>query len=301
MGSPSERTWRVGGSVPADFVPMQVVARSDGSGWLFGWQGGQALGERRGAILNVSAAGAVNLAWSGAGWVRCGSVRAGAGFAVQARPGPVFTLLSNVEGRAWRALEPIPAESITAVLTVSADEAWLSGAGVLLRYSGGAFTRVSAPSEGDSTRERLFLVGGQVALATPGGLFLARRGGDRWGRRDMEGAHVRALEFPYIAAVRDGRVEIGRLEPAFVSWLGAVEGEGDPAAIGWLGGAMQLALVPTNPRANPGMILVASAPAGGFSTSLLKIPPTEAWIGIAGPKGALALATSRELLQSGPS
>lgn len=301
MGSPSERTWRVGGPVPGDFVPMQVVAEANGSGWLFGWQGGQALRDRRGAILSVSAAGAVHVAWSGAGWVRCGSVRAGAGFAVQARPGPVFTLLSQVEGGAWREVAPVPAESITAVLTVSADEAWLSGAGVLLRYFGGAFHKVSAPSEGDSTRERLFLVGDQVALAAPAGLFLAREGGVRWGRRDMEGAHVRALEFPYIAAVRDGRVEIGRLEPAYVSWIGAVEGEGDPAGIGWFGGAMQLALVPANPRANPGMILVASAPAGGFTTTLLKIPPTEAWMGIAGARGALALAASRELLQSGPS
>ncbi|GDX81253.1 hypothetical protein LBMAG42_30640 [Deltaproteobacteria bacterium] len=301
MGSPSERAWRVGGPVPPDFVPMQVVAAPDGSGWLFGWRGGEPLSERQGSILAVSAEGAVSVAWSGPGWVRCASMRGSAGFAVQGRPGPVFTLLAASEGGRWRDVGPIPAGSVTSVLAVDAEEAWLSGAGGLLRYFRGAFTQVSAPGDRDSTRERLFLAGEQVVLATPAGLHLAREGGARWGHRDMEGAHVRALAFPYIAAVREGRVEIGRLEPAFVSWLGVVGGEGDPAALAWAGKAMQLALVPANPRANPGMILVASNPAGGFSTTLLKLPPTEGWIGLSGAKGALALAASRELLQSGPS
>lgn len=301
MGSPSERAWRTGGPAPLDFVPMQVQAASDGSGWGFGWRGGEALSDRQACILRVSAAGAVVAAWSGPGWVRCGNLRGRVGFAVQARPGPVFTLLAGGEDGGWREVAPIPAESITAVLTVSADEAWLIGAGVLLRYFNGLFTNVVSPGSGDPTRERLFLVADQVALATAAGFFLAREGGRRWGRRDMEGAHVRALQFPYIAALRDGRVEIGRLEPAFVSWIGVVEGQGDPASLAWSGGAMQLVLAPADPRAHPGMILVASAPTGGFSTTLLKIPPNEAWIGIAGAKGALALAASREWLQSGPS
>ncbi len=204
MGSPSERRWRVGGPVPPDFVPMQVQAASDGSGWLFGWQGGQSLAERTGAILQVSAAGALREAWSGPGWVRCGDMRGEAGFAVQARPGPVFTLLGTADGGSWREVAAIPAASITAVLTMGPNEAWLSGAGVLLRYSDGVCSPVASPGAGDPTRERLFLAGEQVVLA-------------------------------------------------------------------------------------------------GFSTSLLRIPPNEAWVGLAGATGALALAASRELLQSGAS
>ena len=61
-----------------------------------------------------------------------------------------------------------------------------------------------------------------------------------------------------------------------------------------------MAIAPADLRTTQGIILVSSHPAGGFATSLLHLPPHEAWIGIAGARGALALSADRRILQAGP-
>jgi hypothetical protein len=293
------RAWRGGSYVPADFVPEAVVAEPDGAGWLHGWRGGPAVELRTGVILRVTAAGVVTEEWSSPGWIRAGDRRGHVGFAVWARPGPVFTLLRAASDGAWSEIGPIPAASVTQVRAVGPDEAWMLGAKGLVVWAGGAFRSVEPPAPIDVTRDRVFTVANTLTLATHTGLHLARDGGRRWGHRAVDG-HVRALAFPYCVADRGGRLCFGKLDAAFVDWVGTVEGEGDPVAFSWAGGAMQLALAPRDPARHPGLLLVASAPGGGFTTSLLRVPPTEGWIGLAGAGGALALAADRRLLQSGP-
>lgn len=297
----SDRAWRFGAGHLGDLTPEQVIAQPDGSGWVFGWRGGPAaaLGERTGVIVRVDAAGQVTTTWEGAGWVRAGSIGPGAGFAVVGHPGPRFSLLRTTDGARWEDLGELPLASATTVLTISKDEAWILGAEGLCRWAGAA-APVRGPGERDSTRDRLFRVGDAAVLATPDGLWIARDGGARWGHRHVDGAHVRALASPYVAARHGGRLRIGRLTAAFVDWLGEVEGRGDPAALAWEGGAVQLAVVPDDPAEHPGLVLVASSPRGGFERALLHLPPAAAWLGLAGARGVLAVTADRRLLQSGP-
>ena len=304
LGRP-ERAWRLGAQAPAGFVPERIVAQPDGSGLMFGWRGGPGPVDRVGVILRVYADGGLRTVWEGPGWVRAGDLLDGAGFAVVGHPGPRFTLLRavSVDVGGWVELGEIPAQSVTSALIMGPDEVWLLGADTLIRWKAGEFEAKSAPGRRDSTRDRLFRVGDQLVLGTPEGLFLSRDDGQRWGHRNVDGAHVRALAFPYLAAVQDGRVRLGRLEGAFVEWLGDVTDPGDPLSMGWtarpLGAAMQLALVPDDPAAHPGLAIAASHPDGGFVTSLLALPPNESWLGVAGDKGALALTETRRVLQAG--
>lgn len=294
------RVWRAVGHAPAAFVPEQIHARPDGSGLIGGWSGGDVAG-RTGMILEVSAEGAVEVVWSGPGWVRSLDCRGDTCFAIVGHlrgAEPRFTLLRGT-GHTWSDLGEVPAVSVTAVRAVGPDEAWMVGAGSLCRWNG-VFSSPEAPGERDGTTDRLFLAGDQVVLATPNCLWLPRDGGARWAKRDADGAHVRALAFPYVAAPRGGGIAIGKLEPAWCSWIGTVDGAGDPIALTWAGGAMQMAVAPADPRANSGIVLVSSHPDGGFATSLLHVPPHDAWIGLAGARGVLALAADRRVLQAGP-
>lgn len=298
-----DRAWRIRGRLDEDVVPEQVSARPDGSGWVFGWRAGPEPEARQGVILRVAADGTPTVTWTNPGWVRAGAFAEGVGFAVWGLPGPRFHLLRTVDGHTWTDLGTIPAPSVTAVLALRPDEAWLLGAGSLLRWTG-AFHAVTPPADVDSTRDRLLRVADQVVFASPSGLWLARDAGARWGHRGVEGAHLRAIDFPYCAAVRADGIAIGRLDGAFVDWLGTVQGEGDPVAFGWderTGNPrMQLAIVPHDPGRHPGIALAASHPDGGFATSLVKLPPNAAWFGLAGGRGFLGVAADRRLLQSGP-
>ena len=296
----ADRAWRAVGHAPPDFVPEQIYARPDGSGLIGGWTGAD-VGSRTGMILEVSAAGAVDVAWSGPGWVRSLDYRGDTCFAIVGGlrgPEPRFSLLRGA-GRVWTDLGEVPAASVTAVRAVGPEEAWMVGAGSLCRWNGD-FASMVAPGERDGTTDRLFLAGDQLVLATPAGLWLPRDGGARWARREADGAHIRALSFPYVAAPRGGGIAIGKLEPAWLSWIGTVQGPGDPIALTWAGGAMQMAVAPADPGATKGIVLVSSHPDGGFATSLLRVPPHEAWIGLSGARGALALAADRRVLQAGP-
>lgn len=296
----ADRAWRAVGRAPTGFVPEQIYAEPDGSGLIGGWSGAD-VAHRRGMILAVSATGEVVVEWEGHGWVRALDRRGDTCFAILGRVadgGPGFNLLRGAAG-SWSDLGEIPAVSVTSVCAVGPDEAWMLGAGALCRWDG-QFSVVDAPGERDGTTDRLFLAGEQLVLATPAGLWLPRDGGARWVRREADGAHIRALSFPYVAAPRAAGIGIGRLEPAWLSWIGNVEGRGDPIALAWAGTGMQMAIAPADPRAHPGILLVSSDPAGGFSTTLLHIPPQDAWIGLAGARGALALTADRRVLQAGP-
>lgn len=288
------RPWRVGGELPGDLVPERIVATRDGGGWIFGQRGAG------GVVVAVGADGAIRVAWEGPGWVRAGDWH-GAGFAVRGeRVGgrPRFSLLRSLDGARWDDLGVVPASSVTAVLAVGPEEAWMLGAREIVRWAGG-FQAVASPGERDSTRDRLFRAGGTVALAATDGLWLAREDGTRWGHRDVDGAHVRALASPYVAATRGGALHVGRLDRAWVDWIGRVEGGPDALDLAWEGGAVQIAALPPDPAREPGVLLIDSRPAGGFGTTLLRVPGP-GWLGIAGARGALGVTVDRRLLQAGP-
>lgn len=298
MMTSSER-WRIGGPLPRDLTPMQVQANPDGSGWIFGWQGPANPEERQGVIVGITAQGQVQSQWHSPGWVRSGHLHNGTGFAVWAQPGPRFTLLHSSDGNHWEDYGPIPAKSITQVLSMGPQEAWLLGADHLLRWQAGQWTHPQPPQAPDSSRDRLLRVADQLILATPTGLYLPRKEGQQWGHRGVEGAHIRSLSYPYISALHNGRAKVGRLEGAFVEWLGHIEGPGDPIQLGWQGGQMQLALIPHDLAQHPGILHINSRPEGGFETCLLNIPPQEGYLGLAGAHGLLAVAADRRLLQAG--
>lgn len=291
------RAWRTGGALPPDFVAERVVATPDGGGWIFGQRGGGTTG----VIASVHTGGAVTIAWEGSGWVRSGDWY-GAGFAVRGEfvgGSPRFSLLRGRDGKAWEDVGVIPASSVTHVVAVGPEEAWVLGAQGIVRWAG-AFQQIPSPGERDSTRDRLFRVGATVALAAPDGLWLAREDGQRWGHRDIDGAHVRAVSSPYVAALRGETIHVGRLTRAWVDWIGHIEGNpADPLELAWEDGAVQLSAVPRDPERDPGVLLFDSRPEGGFGTSLVRVPGPS-WLGIAGARGALAVTLQRRILQAGP-
>lgn len=293
----SERRWKSDRQLPRAFVPEAVVASAWGGGWMFGWQGGPTLEDREAIIASIPPTGAATLHAVGRGWIRCGDARAGAVFAVQATPGPRFSLLRGTR-QGWESLGEIPAKSVTQLLVVSSGEVWMLGADTLLRWRGGVFERHAAPGELDPTRDRLFFAAGLVVLSTPDGLYLARDGGRRWGHRSTGGAHIRAICAPYVAALRGGRIWSGRLSGPFVDWIFELADPGDPCGLGVDAAGVQLAVVPADPESHPGIALIHDSTATTYHTTLLRVPPTPAWIGLRGGRGVLALTAGRRVLEA---
>ncbi|MBK7758852.1 MAG: hypothetical protein IPI35_21145 [Deltaproteobacteria bacterium] len=219
-------------------------------------------------------------------------------------PGPQFTLLRavSVDVGGWVELGG-SAQSVTSALIMGPDEVWLLGADTLIRWKVSEFEAKSAPGRRDSTGTACSVWGTNSCWAPPRGLFLSQDDGQRWGHRNVDSAHVRALAFPTSPPFKTAACVWGAWRARSWKWLSDVTDPGDPLSMGWtarpLGAAMQLALVPDDPAAHPGLAIAASHPDGGFVTSLLALPPNEAWLGLAGDKGALALTETRRILQAG--
>jgi len=299
------RAWRDVGQLPATFTPRCVVARPDGTGLVCGKQQGEA------AIYRADRA-AVD------------RVFAGTGQAVAAAFDPTVTAWSVVGTRkaedaegstyalwkaeppweAWSDMGPIPGESATQVLPSPDGAIWVLGAHTLLRSIDGGqnWDAVPPPRQNDLNwvTDRLFLAGRHMVLGTPEGLFVAREGGE-WGRRHVDGAHVRGLSGAIVAARMGRETKLGRLEGAFVEWLGQVEGEMDPMALVVEGRSMQMLGIPADPEKHPGLVLLEDqGTEKGFTTTLVRVPPWRDWMGIAGARGALAVSVTRTVMASEP-
>jgi hypothetical protein len=202
----------------------------------------------------------------------------------------------------WAEAGPITGESATQVVPAPDGALWLLGARTLLRSEDGGQQWSEIPPPGTEevnwVTDRLFLSGGHVVLGTPEGLFIAREEG-QWGRRHVDGTHVRGLSGAFVAAQMGRETRIGRLEGAFVEWLGKVEGEMDPMAFEVDGRSLQMLGIPADPEKHPGLVLLEDQKKG-FTTSLIRVPPWRDWMGIAGARGALAVSHVRTVIASEP-
>jgi len=282
-----------------------VVARPDGTGMVCGK-------EEEGAAIYRADRDVLHRVFRGAGEVVTGAIDAAdhAWAVVGTRiaedvPGSTWALwTATPPWEEWVEAGPIPAESVTQVLPASDGALWVLGARTLLRSEDGGqqWSEVPPPGAEDINwvTDRLFLTGGQVVLGTPEGLYIAREGG-KWGRRHVDGTHVRGLSGPFVAARMGREVRIGRLEGAFVEWLGTVEGEMDPTALEVEGRTMQMLGIPADPEKHPGLVLLEDRGKDkGFTASLIRVPPWRDWMGIAGARGALAVSHLRTVIASEP-
>lgn len=302
--------WRLGPRLPSHLTPCTVLAHDDGSGLVFGYVEAANLSQRRAHAVRISAGGQGTLALDLEGWFVAAFANGNDVVAVRARPGPVFDRLRSRDGGAtWSAPTPGAATSVTQVVATGPDETWVLGANCLGRWRGDRWEDMPPPSPMDHTRVRLFNAGGTALLATPSGLYLWREARGAWGLRGLDGAHVRGMASPFVAARGPGgNLRIGRLEMFWVDWIGELHGDADVAALAWAPWrrddptsalAVQLLLVPHAPDVHPGLILVRSAPSGGFVVEQISVPPDASWAGVSGARGVLALTVDRRPLQCG--
>jgi hypothetical protein len=226
-----------------------------------------------------------------------------------ALPGPRFTLLRlHAPSATWQAPLSTPATSLTSICGLGPAETWALGAEHLGRWRAGTWEDIAPPAPIDHRSDRLFALDGGAVLATRRGLHLWRDAQSGWGHRDVDGIHVRGLASPFIAARgAGGAVRIGRLDGAWVDWLGQVQGGADVVRFTWAPWpgvlsarrAMQLLLVPHDTEAHQGLVLVRSQPGGGFAVMRLSVPPDGAWAGVAGAAGLLAISADRRPIQLG--
>ena len=311
MTSSEGSSWRVGTPLSTELTPTAVIARPDGAGLVLGYLEGS-LHERRARAVLVDVTGAETSVVDAPGWFVSGQAEGDSVVALRGRAGPVFDLWRSDDfGRTWRDPLPCSAASLTRVCPMGGGEVWALGAETLGRWKGDAWQSIEPPAHIDHidpidhTRDRLFAIAGVPVLATPKGLHLWREARQAWGHRSVDGAHVRGMSFPFIATTAaDGAVRLGRLEDAWVEWLGEVKGGADVANLSfarWDGDgnrAVQLLLVPK--EQGRGLVLVRSAPQGGLVTEKLAIPHAS-WADISGARGVLGLTLDRRPLQSGPS
>ncbi|MBW2255754.1 MAG: hypothetical protein JRI25_14295 [Deltaproteobacteria bacterium] len=296
------RAWRDVGQLPATFTPRCVVARPDGTGLVCGKQDGDAAIHRadRDALHQVfegtgevvaAAFGPEDTAWAVVG-TRKGANVEGSTYALWKAEPPWET---------WNEAGPLPGESATQVLVAPDGTIWVLGAETLLQSEDGVGWEAVPPPGVQAVNwvtDRLFLAGARVVLGTPEGLYIAGDGG-KWGRRHVDGAHVRGLSGAIVAARMGKKTRIGRLEGAFVEWLGDIAGEMDPQAVVAKGRSIQILGIPADPEKHPGLVLLEDRGTdNGFTTTLIRVPPWRDWMGIAGARGALAVSVVRTVMAS---
>lgn len=223
--------------------------------------------------------GEVQRAYDAPGWVRSVSPADGVVWALAATRKDTETgsdhraLRSDDAGRTWTERGPIPADSASQILGVSADEAWVLGVDTLLRTTDGGATwaPVRAPGARNPVRERLLLEGGRVLLLGDG-VRATADGGATWMENGVDNARVYAVSGAVVAGELDGELKIGAMETGGPRWLFAFAEPTTPFRLVVAGPAIRMLAVPAGKLVGRGLLLVDSADNGKtWSTHLLHV------------------------------
>lgn len=167
-------------------------------------------------------------------------------------------------GRTWSEGFPVEVDSLSQIVAVDDQQAWLLGSGNLLKtLNGGAvWESVFAPGERNSVTDRLVLNGQALLILAQDAIYSTRDGGGQWEVIDLDGCHVSALEGGAFL-VRHGRgMRLGTRQQGKTVWLGTFGHDAKPVGLASQGLSLQFLALPSFPDQNPGVFYFATEDAG---------------------------------------
>lgn len=232
------------------------------------------LDTRRAAIYWLGARES-QLVYEEEGWIV--AMEAGeAGFwAVAARKGPVFRLLSSRDGREWKEVGPIPAASITQI--AQGDELWAMGAGTLVKSSDGGsnWHPVTGPRQPDSTRDHVIVQPGTLLLAGTG-IAATTDAGATWRAYPTPDGEVTAIWRSLVALRSKGRVQLAAMEASGLAPLVEFQKDMDPYRLCAEGDLWQFLAVPLGAEIGQGVFHYVSGDGGQtWDASLIACRPQD--------------------------
>jgi len=300
--------WAVRGTLPArNFKPEAVRVLGPERALVAGYLDEGRLEKNQAAIYLVDRNEARQV-HSEQGWIEALDVAGSVAFAVHAilKPdgsGSQYGLRKSVDGGAtWKLAGPIPAQSVTQLLAVSGEEAWVLGEGVLMQTtdSGSSWYPVTAPGERNSAVERLARVG-EAVLILGEGVLASRDGGNSWEQRGFEGLRVGAVSGGMVAAYSPTEVRLGIINEAGGTWYASFAKKMVPFRLVTEGDRAWMLALPmgegSGERIGSGVLLYETRDSGkSWQSVLIRCSPREEAIDI-GPDGsAIAVAPEAQLM-----
>ncbi len=221
--------------------------------------------------------------------------------------GAVFNLWIWTPATGWRDDGLIPALSVTSLFLVK-THLWALGAETLLmrQLDDQTWNTMASPLSRpiDWTRDRLMSPDGELlVLGSNEGLF-TYRGDEKWGNRPVDGAHVRAMEGPLIAAIdHDGKAKVGLVDGLFVNWLLKMKRKCDPIELTCGSGpkpAFQMSASTHHTEKAPGALRITVTPGEGITSSRFLVPGYPPRIALHGSNRMLAVNLSGGIYQTTP-
>jgi photosystem II stability/assembly factor-like uncharacterized protein len=300
--------WAVRGALPArNFKPEGVRVLGPQRAVLAGYLDEGKL-EKNQAVIYLVDQGGARQVHSEQGWIEALDVAGSVAFAVHAilKPdgsGSQYGLRKSLDGGAtWSLAGPIPAPSVTQILAVSAQEAWVLGEGVLMQTTdaGSSWYPVNAPGERNSVVERLARVG-EAVLILGDGVLATRDGGNSWEQRGFDGLRVGAVSGGMVAAYSPTEVRLGLINEGGGTWYASFAKKMVPFRLLAEGDSAWMLALPmgegSGERIGSGVLLYETQDRGkSWQSVLIRCSPREEAIDI-GPDGsALAVAPEAQLL-----
>lgn len=300
--------WAVRGTLPArNFKPEAVRVLGPERALIAGYLDEGRL-EKNQAVIYLIDRNEVRQVHSEQGWIEALDAAGSVAFAVHAilKPdgsGSQYGLRKSVDGGAtWKLAGPIPAQSVTQLLAVSGEEAWVLGEGVLMQTtdSGSSWYPVTAPGERNSAVERLARVG-EAILILGEGVLATRDGGNSWEQRGFDGLRVGAVSGGMVAAYSPTEVRLGIIDETGGTWYASFAKKMVPFRLLADGDSAWMLALPmgegSGERIGSGVLLYETRDRGkSWQSVLIRCSPREEAIDI-GPDGsAIAVAPEAQLM-----
>ena len=167
-------------------------------------------------------------------------------------------------GRTWNEGFPVEVDSLSQILAVSDQEAWLLGSETLLcTHNGGiSWQAVSAPGTRNSVNDRLVLNGQAILILTQDAILTTTNGGFQWEIIDLDGNHVCALEGGAFLVRRGREMHLGTQQKGKTVWIGAFGHDAKPVGLSSQGQSLQFLALPSFPEQHPGVFYFVTHDAG---------------------------------------
>lgn len=267
----SDSSWTPRSRLPEDFHATSTLALSPTAALFAGYFQSRAtwIEDRDAAIFRWENTEPQRV-YGGAGWVECASAVGQTVWAIAAvlRPdhnGSFYrALVSSDGGRSFGERGAVPVQSLSAMVAVSANEAWVLGAYTLARTNDGgrSWQDVRAPGTRDPIREKLALVGGRLVLIGDGALSTSD-GGKTWDRVVGNGVKLGAIDRLTIAGAFGSNTRIGFMDAAGPRWTASVDMKGAiPFRIVADGQHLRIAAEFADSRAERGIVVYESKDGG---------------------------------------